>query len=101
MDEGPELRFFSNLQTLGTALDITVAELAIESFFRPSRKRRKRCTRLLKRPFSGSPWRGKARGPRRRCRAMSWGPRRGLTSRPLGKGGCDVARVVHREARCC
>jgi hypothetical protein len=30
---GSELRFFSTLATFGTALDITVAELAIESFF--------------------------------------------------------------------
>ena len=30
---GHELRFFSTLATFGTALDITVAELAIESFF--------------------------------------------------------------------
>ena len=30
---GPELSFFSTLATFGTALDITVAELAIESFF--------------------------------------------------------------------
>ena len=28
-----ELRLFSTLATFGTALDITVAELAIESFF--------------------------------------------------------------------
>lgn len=31
--EGSELNFFSTLATFGTALDITVAELAIESFF--------------------------------------------------------------------
>jgi transcriptional regulator with XRE-family HTH domain len=31
--EGPTLRFFSTLATFGTAVDITVAELAIESFF--------------------------------------------------------------------
>jgi len=31
--DGPELSFFSTLATFGTALDITVAELAIESFF--------------------------------------------------------------------
>jgi hypothetical protein len=30
---GRELRFFSTLATFGTAVDITVAELAIESFF--------------------------------------------------------------------
>jgi transcriptional regulator with XRE-family HTH domain len=30
---GPDLRFFSTLATFGTALDITIAELAIESFF--------------------------------------------------------------------
>jgi transcriptional regulator with XRE-family HTH domain len=30
---GRELRFFSTITTFGTALDITVAELAIESFF--------------------------------------------------------------------
>lgn len=32
-DGGPELSFFSTVATFGTALDITVAELAIESFF--------------------------------------------------------------------
>jgi transcriptional regulator with XRE-family HTH domain len=31
--DGPELSFFSTLATFGTALDVTVAELAIESFF--------------------------------------------------------------------
>jgi transcriptional regulator with XRE-family HTH domain len=31
--DGPELSFFSTIATFGTALDITVAELAIESFF--------------------------------------------------------------------
>jgi transcriptional regulator with XRE-family HTH domain len=31
--DGGELRFFSTVATFGTALDITVAELAIESFF--------------------------------------------------------------------
>jgi transcriptional regulator with XRE-family HTH domain len=31
--DGPPLRFFSTVATFGTALDITVAELAIESFF--------------------------------------------------------------------
>jgi hypothetical protein len=30
---GQELTFFSTLATFGTALDITLAELAIESFF--------------------------------------------------------------------
>jgi transcriptional regulator with XRE-family HTH domain len=30
---GRELRFFSTLATFGTALDITIAELAVESFF--------------------------------------------------------------------
>jgi hypothetical protein len=30
---GGELRFFSTLATFGTALDVTIAELAIESFF--------------------------------------------------------------------
>jgi hypothetical protein len=30
---GKELRFFSTLATFGTALDITIAELSIESFF--------------------------------------------------------------------
>ena len=33
MPDGPELSFFSTLATFGTALDITVSELAIESFF--------------------------------------------------------------------
>jgi transcriptional regulator with XRE-family HTH domain len=32
-DGGPDLTFFSTIATFGTALDITVAELAIESFF--------------------------------------------------------------------
>jgi hypothetical protein len=31
--QGAELRFFSTIATFGTALDITVAELSIESFF--------------------------------------------------------------------
>jgi transcriptional regulator with XRE-family HTH domain len=31
--DGPPLRFFSTIATFGTALDITVAELSIESFF--------------------------------------------------------------------
>lgn len=31
--EGGELRFFSTIATFGTALDITVADMAIESFF--------------------------------------------------------------------
>ena len=30
---GTELSFFSTLATFGTALDITLAELAIEAFF--------------------------------------------------------------------
>ena len=30
---GDELSFFSTLATFGTALDITLAELSIESFF--------------------------------------------------------------------
>jgi transcriptional regulator with XRE-family HTH domain len=33
MPAGPDLHFFSTLATFGTAVDITVAELAIESFF--------------------------------------------------------------------
>jgi transcriptional regulator with XRE-family HTH domain len=33
LPEGPDLHFFSTLATFGTAVDITVAELAIESFF--------------------------------------------------------------------
>ena len=33
VSEGPDLHFFSTLATFGTAVDITVAELAIESFF--------------------------------------------------------------------
>jgi transcriptional regulator with XRE-family HTH domain len=32
-ETGPELAFFSTLASFGTALDVTVAELAIESFF--------------------------------------------------------------------
>jgi hypothetical protein len=31
--DGPDLHFFSTVATFGTAVDITVAELAIESFF--------------------------------------------------------------------
>ena len=31
--DGQELRLFSTLATFGTALDITLAELSIESFF--------------------------------------------------------------------
>ncbi|HEX7094957.1 MAG TPA: hypothetical protein VF183_03680, partial [Acidimicrobiales bacterium] len=31
--DGETLRFFSTLTTFGTALDITVSELAVESFF--------------------------------------------------------------------
>jgi transcriptional regulator with XRE-family HTH domain len=31
--DGPDLAFFSTLATFGTALDVTVAEMAIESFF--------------------------------------------------------------------
>jgi transcriptional regulator with XRE-family HTH domain len=31
--DGPELAFFSTLATFGTAVDVTVSELAIESFF--------------------------------------------------------------------
>ncbi|MEX1103185.1 MAG: transcriptional regulator, partial [Dehalococcoidia bacterium] len=31
--DGGELRFFSTIATFGTALDITMAELAIECFF--------------------------------------------------------------------
>jgi hypothetical protein len=30
---GTELRLFSTVATFGTALDVTIAELAIESFF--------------------------------------------------------------------
>ena len=33
MPAGPDLHFFSTLATFGTAVDITLAELAIESFF--------------------------------------------------------------------
>ncbi len=32
-DDGQELSMFSTLATFGTALDITLAELSIESFF--------------------------------------------------------------------
>lgn len=31
--DGSELRLFSTVATFGTALDVTIAELAIESFF--------------------------------------------------------------------
>jgi hypothetical protein len=31
--DGPELAFFSTIARFGTALDVTVAELAVESFF--------------------------------------------------------------------
>jgi len=40
----PELAFFSTLATFGTALDVTVAELAIESFF-PADKTTERALR--------------------------------------------------------
>lgn len=33
IDDGPRLSFFSTIATFGTALDVTVAELAIEQFF--------------------------------------------------------------------
>jgi hypothetical protein len=33
VDGGVDLTFFSTLATFGTALDITLSELAIESFF--------------------------------------------------------------------
>jgi hypothetical protein len=33
LPDGPQLTFFSTLATFGTALDITLAELAIEQFF--------------------------------------------------------------------
>jgi hypothetical protein len=33
MRDGAELSFFSTIARFGTALDVTVAELAIESFF--------------------------------------------------------------------
>jgi hypothetical protein len=36
--DGSELTFFSTLATFGTALDVTVAELAIESFFPADKK---------------------------------------------------------------
>ena len=32
-DDGPELRFFSTITTFGTAVDVTVSELAVEAFF--------------------------------------------------------------------
>jgi hypothetical protein len=32
-DDGPELAFFSTITTFGTAVDVTVAELAVEAFF--------------------------------------------------------------------
>ena len=33
LGDGPTLTFFSTIATFGTALDVTVAELAIEQFF--------------------------------------------------------------------
>jgi transcriptional regulator with XRE-family HTH domain len=32
-DDGPELAFFSTITTFGTAVDVTVSELAVEAFF--------------------------------------------------------------------
>jgi transcriptional regulator with XRE-family HTH domain len=32
-DDGPELAFFSTISTFGTAVDVTVSELALEAFF--------------------------------------------------------------------
>jgi transcriptional regulator with XRE-family HTH domain len=32
-DDGPELAFFSTITTFGTAIDVTVSELAVEAFF--------------------------------------------------------------------
>jgi hypothetical protein len=31
--DGPELSFFSTITTFGTAVDVTVSELALEAFF--------------------------------------------------------------------
>ncbi|MFN8025685.1 MAG: hypothetical protein U0W40_04795 [Acidimicrobiia bacterium] len=33
LDDGRELRFFSTMTVFGSPLDVTIAELAIESFF--------------------------------------------------------------------
>jgi len=33
LDDGNELRFFSTMTVFGSPLDVTIAELAIESFF--------------------------------------------------------------------
>jgi hypothetical protein len=33
LDDGTELRFFSTMTVFGSPLDVTIAELAIESFF--------------------------------------------------------------------
>jgi hypothetical protein len=40
---GADLRFFSTMATFGTAVDITVAELSIESFFPADEATRKIC----------------------------------------------------------
>jgi transcriptional regulator with XRE-family HTH domain len=47
--DGAELTFFSTLATFGTAIDITVAELAIESFF-PADKATETALRTVSRP---------------------------------------------------
>jgi transcriptional regulator with XRE-family HTH domain len=46
---GTELSFFSTIATFGTALDITLAELAIESFF-PADRKTQDALRVLSRP---------------------------------------------------
>ncbi len=43
--DGDELAFFTTLSTFGTAVDITLAELAIEASTRPTRTRRPGCWR--------------------------------------------------------
>src|SRR5215471_4992911 len=40
---GQELAFFSTIATFGTARDITIAELSIESYFPPTRAPKRRC----------------------------------------------------------
>jgi hypothetical protein len=40
---GADLRFFSTMATFGTAVDITVAELSIESFFPADETTRRAC----------------------------------------------------------
>lgn len=64
---GKQLRSFSTLATFGAALDITIAELAIESFFPADR--------------------ATAAALRARGRSRAWRPRRRVRATRLRQGG--------------